>query len=113
MCFYLVYKELKKRREKINNNELIAICIGIFQGIWLIDYFSIHYFNNTFGKYNNHILGMSILVQWFFIMKNAYIKISKLENKSERIKELKKFYFSSAYLILVVCLAIWYIFLRI
>lgn len=106
ICFYSIYIVAKRR--KINNNEVIAIIIGIFQGIWLIDYFSIHYFNNMFGKYNNHILGVSIVVQWFFIMKNAYLKISKLENQNKRGKELKKFYLSSTYLILVVCLAIWY-----
>lgn len=99
ICFGLTYKEVRKK--KINNNEKNAICIGIFQGIWLIDYFSIHYFDNVFGKYNNHILGISILVQWFFVMKNAYNKIISIRNIEIKKKELRRFYFSTGYLIII------------
>lgn len=107
-CFINIYKFIKSKR-KNTLSELMIIILSVFMGVWLLDYFSMNLLKKKFGIASNHILGILVTLQYFFVMKNAYTKIKNIENIDEREKKLKQFCFESIYLVFIFILAVWYI----
>ncbi|MDO4921029.1 MAG: hypothetical protein Q4E64_04275 [Phascolarctobacterium sp.] len=107
-CLINIYKFIKSKR-RIAFNELMIIILSVFMGGWLLDYFSANLLKKILGTASNHILGALIMLQYFFVIRNAYTKIKNIENIDERKKKLKRFCFESIYLVFVFALAIWYV----